>query len=58
MTYAEKHGNGAGFYANASGDEREGGVLRPPVVNGMPKPELAHHPAFQVRPASSVYTSV
>ncbi|KAG8527988.1 uncharacterized protein KY384_006904 [Bacidia gigantensis] len=52
MSYAEKNG----YYA--SKDDKEGGILRPPVVNGMPKPELAHHPAFQVRPASSVYTTL
>ena len=28
---------------------REGGIHLPPVVNGVPKPDLAHHPYYQGR---------
>ncbi|KAL9125483.1 MAG: hypothetical protein Q9217_005325, partial [Psora testacea] len=28
---------------------REGGIHMPPVVNGVPKPDLAHHPYYQGR---------
>ena len=28
---------------------REGGVHMPPVVDGVPKPDLAHHPYYQGR---------
>ena len=38
---------------------REGGFHCPPVVEGVPRPDLAHHPAYAnvgPRPPSSVYT--
>ena len=57
--YGEKAGAGAG--AGLSHEEaaagREGGVHCPPVVQGVQRPDLAHHPAYaNVRPPSSVYT--
>lgn len=53
----EKPGHGAGS-EDASGG-REGGVHLPPVVGNVQRPDLAHHPAYNVRrPASSVYTAV
>ena len=61
------NGLGMGGYYGEKGPEdvggedvsggREGGVHLPPVVGNVQRPDLAHHPAYNVRrPASSVYT--
>ena len=56
-------GLGMGYYEKPvmsheeAANGREGGVHCPPVVEGVPRPDLAHHPAYaNVRPPSSVYT--